>query len=130
MQALITNTLDKPLEQLNAQAEERIEFIKDIWEEIKVLLNRSRWIQAKYYNNQYLRHEFKVSDKVYLSIRNIRTKCPKTKLDNKIAGPYSVTKVMLSKLAYKLDLKGNHGCIHDIFHVSLLKPKQPSKLPG
>jgi hypothetical protein len=94
------------------------------------MLKRSRWIQAKYYNNRHLKHEFNVGDKVYLSTKNIKTKRPKTKLDNKMAGPYSVIEVMPSRLAYRLDLKGNHGRIHDVFHVSLLEPERPSKLPG
>jgi hypothetical protein len=124
------DALDEPLARSNVEAEERIEFIKDIRKETKVLLERSRWIQAKYYNNRHLRHEFKVGDKVYLSTRNIKTKRPKTKLDNKMAGLYSVVEVMPSGLAYRLDLKGNHGRIHDVFHISLLEPERPSKLPG
>src|SRR5271155_4801219 len=84
--------------------------------------------QAKY-ANQHKRHQvFKEGDQVLLSMCNINNPVdrnqPTKKLTNRFAGPYIITKV-ISTTAYKLDLP-NTMKIHPVFHVSLLKPYQPS----
>src|SRR5271155_2123201 len=81
------------------------------------------------YANQHRRHQvFKEGDQVLLSMRNINNSVdrnrPTKKLTNRFAGPYTITKV-ISTTAYKLDLP-NTMKIHPVFHISLLKPYQPS----
>lgn len=56
---------------------------------------------------------------VYLSIKNIITKRPNHKLENKFLGPYKITKKILEN-NYQLDLLPKVK-IHPIFHILLLK---------
>jgi len=60
---------------------------------------------------------FQVSDKVWLNAKNIRTRRPSRKLDNKRHGPYKV-KGKIGTHAYRLDLP-NMKKIHNVFYVSL-----------
>ena len=60
-----------------------------------------------------------------LSTRNLRLKGPR-KLHDRFLGPFTVTE-RIGQTAYHLDLTGGRHRqvlrdIHDIFHVSLLKP--------
>jgi Chromo (CHRromatin Organisation MOdifier) domain len=84
--------------------------------------------QAKYANQHRRHQEFKEGDQVLLSMRNINNPVdrnrPTKKLTNRFAGPYTIIKV-ISTTAYKLDLP-NTMKIHPVFHISLLKPYQPS----
>lgn len=69
--------------------------------------------------------QFKVRDKVWLRLRNVRTKRPSKKLDW-LAAKYRVTEVI-----------GSHACrldtppgIHNVFHVGLLKLTSDDQLPS
>ena len=61
---------------------------------------------------------FQVGYKVWLNAKNIRTRRPSRKLDNKHHGAYEV-KAKIGTEAYRLDLP-NTMKIHNVFHVSLL----------
>ena len=81
------------------------------------------------YANQHRRHQvFKEGDQVLLSMKNINNPVdrnrPTKKLTPRFAGPYTISKV-ISTTAYKLDLPKTMK-IHPVFHVSLLKPYNPS----
>ena len=65
---------------------------------------------------------FKVDDLVLLATKNLKRK-GSSKLLMPYCGPFKVTKV-ISPLAYQLDLPGRWR-IHDVLHVSLLKPFKP-----
>jgi hypothetical protein len=68
---------------------------------------------------------YKVGDKVYLSLRNIRTDAPSKKLDARSA-KYTVTEV-INPSSYRLDTpKG----IHNVFNVDLLQPAATDPLPS
>jgi transposase InsO family protein len=71
---------------------------------------------------------YRVGDKVFLDIRNLKTRRPSKKLDWKNAGPFLVTKVV-SPYAYKLELPPDIR-IHPVFHTSLLRPSPSDPLPG
>ena len=65
---------------------------------------------------------FKVDDLVLLATKNLK-RVGSSKLLMPYCGPFRVIKVV-SPLAYQLDLPGQWK-IHDVFHVSLLKPYKP-----
>lgn len=82
--------------------------------------------QSKYYDQKHLAKSYKVGDQVWLSGRNIRTNRPAKKLDYKYHGPFTIGKCIGSH-AYRLELPSTFHNIHDVFHVSLLKPYRTTK---
>jgi len=69
---------------------------------------------------------YQVGDLVMLNERNIKTRRPLRKMDHKNHGPYQIEKVVVSPLAVRLTLPRKWK-IHNVFHVSLLKPYRTSK---
>ena len=69
---------------------------------------------------------YKIGDMVMLDARNIVTKRPSRKLENKRLGPYKVKRVV-STHSVELDLPVDIQ-IHPVFHVNLLEP-MPSEPP-
>jgi len=63
---------------------------------------------------------YQVGDLVMLNGRNIKTRRPSKKLDHKNHGPFQIEKIV-SLLAVRLTLP-REWKIHNVFHVSLLKP--------
>jgi hypothetical protein len=53
-------------------------------------------------------------------MKNIKTKQPTKKFDNKWAGPFAIIEE-IGTHAYRLDLPGDLRRIHNVFHVSRLK---------
>jgi hypothetical protein len=72
----------------------------------------------------------KAGDSVWLSTRNLPTY--RGKLQDKWIGPFVVTEVMSAGTSVRLDLQGQLGKTHPVFHVNLLKPYDQSELewPG
>jgi len=68
---------------------------------------------------------YQVGDLVMLNGRNIKTRRPTKKLDDKNHGPFQIEKIV-SPLAVRLTLPRKWK-IHNVFHVSLLKPFRTSK---
>ncbi len=75
----------------------------------------------KYFNQRNTAISYKVEDHVWLSCQNIRTNCPAKKLDFKYLGLLTIEKCVCSQ-AYKLKLPITFHNIHDVFHISFLKP--------
>lgn len=90
------------------------------------LRSQMRFAQARqeHYANQSREPEprYQVGDKVYLDLRNIKTKRPSKKLDFKNGGPFTITKIIGNARgnAYQLDLPPTMN-VHPVFHTSLLK---------
>ncbi|KAF4310821.1 hypothetical protein GTA08_BOTSDO13627 [Botryosphaeria dothidea] len=68
---------------------------------------------------------YKVGDKVWLHLKNLRTDRPSKKLDNK-AAKFTVIEVVGS-YSYKLDIP---GAVHNVFNVDLLRPAGTDPLPS
>jgi hypothetical protein len=68
---------------------------------------------------------YKVGDKVYLSLQNIRTQRPSKKLDDRSA-KFTVIEVV-SPASYRLDTPSG---IHNVFHVDRLRPAATDPLPS
>src|SRR5436190_17545253 len=65
-----------------------------------------------------IRH--KKGDKVWLNTKNIRTRRPAKKLDDRNAGPFVISQV-ISSHAYRIELPKTMR-IHNVFHADLLSP--------
>ena len=65
--------------------------------------------------------KLKEGEKVYLLRRNIKTKRPSEKLDNRRLGPFTIEE-KTGPVNYKLRLPESMRKIHPVFHVSLLEP--------
>src|SRR5258707_15814456 len=68
--------------------------------------------------------EYKVGDKVWLSLQNYSSDCPMKKLDHKWAGPFTITKVV-SPAAIKLHLSAQEKNIHPVISISSVCPYIP-----
>jgi len=68
---------------------------------------------------------YQVGDLVMLNGRNIKTRRPSRKMDQKNHGPFQIEKI-ISPLAVRLTLPRKWK-IHNIFHVSLLEPYRTSQ---
>jgi hypothetical protein len=68
---------------------------------------------------------FRVGDKVWLNLKNIKTDRPSKKLDDK-NGKFTVTEVVNSHV-YRLNTPPG---IDNVFHVSLLRPAGTDPLPS
>jgi len=71
--------------------------------------------------------EYKVGDRVWLSLQNYLSDCPMKKLDHKWAGPFLITKVV-SPAAVKLRLSTQEKHVHPIVSVSSICPYTPDEI--
>jgi transposase InsO family protein len=115
---------------VSVEAERTLEEMRVIWDETRASLVLEQAKQKKYADRKRREVKYEVGDSVYLSTRNLLTY--RGKLQDKWIGPYLVTEVMSAGTSVKLDLRGELGKTHPVFHVSLLKPYEVSELewPG
>jgi len=81
---------------------------------------------AKYYEPKVMAPPgFKVGDLKRIDARNMKTKRPSKKLDNKKIGPVKIVKKIGTR-AFKVELPPSMQ-IHNVFHVSMLEPYRTSR---
>ena len=107
----------------------------DISQAMQDIHNRCReeltWAQALYTasanesQNRRPAPNYQIGDRVWLSTKNIRTRRPCKKLEDKCIGPYRITRVAHNR-SYELDLPRTLR-IWPVFHVSLLRPASPAQ---
>ena len=73
--------------------------------------------------------DFKIGELVWLYAKNITTKRPSKKLDQKKLGPFKISKAVSSH-AFRLELPNTLRFIHPVFHVSLLEPHRANTIPN
>ena len=115
---------------VSVEAERTLEGMKVIWEETRARLVLEQAKQKQYADRKRRDVKYAVGDSVWLSTQNLPT--VRGKLKDKWIGPYVVTEVMSAGTSVRLDLQGQLGKTHPVFHVKLLKPYEESQLewPG
>src|SRR5258706_7568545 len=97
-------------------------------EEAKATLEQAADNMKRYYDwSHQSAPEYKVGNKVWLSLQNYSSDHPMKKLDHKWAGPFTVTKV-ISPAAIKLCLSAQEKNIHPIISVSIICPYIPDEI--
>ncbi|KIO17550.1 hypothetical protein M407DRAFT_84869, partial [Tulasnella calospora MUT 4182] len=115
--------------QSSPEAEERLERIKFLQEEIQSAMTLAQERQKRFYNEHRDQEaELEENDRVWLESKNITTDRPSTKLAAKRLGPYHIKK-KISSHAYELDLPSTMK-IHPVFHISLLTRYEEDTIPG
>lgn len=96
--------------------------IKKATEEAKAALTMAADDMARFYDAHHADAPvYKVGDKVWLDAKDIKTKRPTKKFDDKWYGPFEITKVV-NRNAYKLRLPTLFKSLHPVFHVVKLRP--------
>src|SRR5258708_6717979 len=97
-------------------------------EEAKAALEWAADDMKQYYDwNRQAAPEYKVGDRVWLSLQNYLSDRPMKKLDHKLAGPFLITKVV-SPAAVKLRLSTREKHVHPIVSISSIRPYTPDKI--
>ena len=91
--------------------------MEEVWKFVQTKMARSQKKYTKAADLHRKSVEYKISDSVWLSTKNIKTKRPSKKLDHKMVGLFKIKALVRS--SYRLELP-NFMKIHDIFHPSLL----------
>lgn len=113
-----------------AENESLVEKIHDIHEEVTKFFACAQFYQAQIYNKTYCNMEYKVGQKVWLTVKNITIEQLSQKLDLQNYGLYCIIK-RIKKVAYCLNLPSTIS-IHNLVYVSLLfdnKPRVGEKSP-
>ena len=111
-------TDDKPI---NAAAEEMLEFMKATLALAREKMEEASVEQKRFADRHRRDVTFKVGDKVWLNAKNVPLKAPSRKLADQWLGPYPIVE-QVNSVAYRLLLPSEFPHMHDVFHVSMLKP--------
>ena len=116
-----------PLELLRDQEESTVELVNEflmhmnsIGQIAKENMNKAQERMRKYEDCCCRLINFEEGDRVLLSTQNLRFKNIPSKLRQRFVGPFRIEE-KISKSAYRLGLP-DEWKIHNVFHVSLLKP--------
>ena len=97
--------------------------IQDLLERAKAHLLKAQEYQKRYFDRHRRHQEHQVGDWVLLNTSNLHLATVR-KLRQWFVGPFKVLQRM-GKTAYKLDLQGRFTGVHNVFHVSQLRPHVP-----
>ena len=97
--------------------------IQDLLERAKTHLLKAQEYQKRYFDRYHRHQEHEVGDWVLLSTSNLHFAIV-CKLCQRFVGPFKVLQ-RVGKTTYKLDLQGRFTGVHNVFHVSQLKPHLP-----
>ena len=107
----------------HAGAEDFVLHIQDLLQRAKAHLLKAQEYQKRYFDRHHRHQEHEVGDWVLLSTSNLHLATVR-KLRQRFVGPFQVLQ-RVGKTAYKLDLQGRFTGVHNVFHVSQLKPHLP-----
>lgn len=110
-----------------AKAEDISNKMDEVLEHMKENLRVSRTSMETFANRKRKNTSYEVGDRVFLSSKNITTVRPSKKLDDKMLGPFTITKKV--GLSYQLELPVTMK-VHNVFHPSLLRKAVNNPLPG
>ena len=109
-----------------AAGEQVVKWLKDAWDWAEAAITAAQQTQELHANHhRQPAMQFKVGDKVWLNLKNVKTNRPCKKMDWWHV-KYTVTKV-ISSHAYELDVPPG---IFNRFHVVLLRPAATDPLPS
>jgi hypothetical protein len=117
-----------PKEHLNKEeAKALITRLHDSWERARTTMAGSQDRYAKQANKHRRAIDFKVGDKVWVSIKHWKTDRPSRKLANQIDGLYKILEQV--RHLFKLQLPKSIR-VHPIFHADRLRKDPDNPLPG
>ena len=103
------------------EVEARVARLKDIQEELVRILEQLQINMKRSSNAHRLPGpNLKVGDRVWLSLKNIKSLRGCDKLDFKRQGPFRITK-KIGEVNYELELPHSMRLLHNVFHVDLLE---------
>ena len=89
----------------------------------KAIIHSNNKTETKMNSKKKMAPQLKEGDKMYLFIKNFKTKRPRKKLDHVKIGPFLIRKVK-GPFDYELNLPADAE-VFPIFNISLLKPASP-----
>jgi hypothetical protein len=104
-------------------AKKYAEFMTELQAVLRENLIQTQERTKRYYDRRRKEMTFEIGDQVYLRTKNIQTRRPCKKLDQRKIGPYPIIEV-INRNAYKLQLPPEIR-VHPVFHVELLEKYIP-----
>jgi len=111
---------DSRLEGEVPAAVERVERIRQARETLEKRVQDAQAYQQRVYNAKHTPMAYKPGEHVLLSVKNLKLRQPSKKLSEKYIGPFVVVEAVGAQ-AYRIRLPPKYR-MHNVFHVSLLKP--------